>query len=241
VSSNGSVSGRLARVGALLERCVTAVTGIAAAAFLWLVVAPALWPTERKEALTALASVRLPLTGSALRGSANAKVALVEFSDFQCPFCVKFEQEIMPTLSREYIETGKVLLVFRHYPQSTLHPQAFAAAEFAECAGRQGQFWPFHSLLTASRGNLETESLWHYSQLTKLDRAQLKDCLGGSSAAAVRRDIESANSLGFTGTPSFVFARVSASGTLQGVAQMIGARPIQEFRKALDAILAGVR
>jgi protein-disulfide isomerase len=159
VSSNGSVSGRLARVGALLERCVTAVTGIAAAAFLWLVVAPALWPTERKEALTALASVRLPLTGSALRGSANAKVALVEFSDFQCPFCVKFEQEIMPTLSREYIETGKVLLVFRHYPQSTLHPQAFAAAEFAECAGRQGQFWPFHSLLTASRGNLETESL----------------------------------------------------------------------------------
>ena len=80
-------------------------------------------------------------------GKTNAKVAIVEFSDFECPFCKQFFNETFSQIKREYIDTGKVAFYFRHYPLTSIHPNAQIAAEATECANEQGKFWQFHDML----------------------------------------------------------------------------------------------
>ena len=91
----------------------------------------------------------VPLEGAPILGNPEAPVAIVEFSDFACPFCGRFSKDILPELKAKYIDTGQVLLAFRHLPLDRIHPRARPAAEAAECASRQGKFWRFHDLLFA--------------------------------------------------------------------------------------------
>jgi protein-disulfide isomerase len=99
------------------------------------------------------------LEGAELRGDRGAGVAIIEYSDFQCPSCGHFARESLPVIDRLYVQPGKVLLAFRHFPISDLHPFAFAAAEAATCAGRQGQFWNMHDLLFRNQDHLGRDDL----------------------------------------------------------------------------------
>lgn len=80
-------------------------------------------------------------------GNENATVTLTEYSDFQCPFCNRFFRETEPLIIREYVDTGKIKFVYKHYPVDAIHPQASRAALASECANEQGKFWEYHDIL----------------------------------------------------------------------------------------------
>ncbi len=92
------------------------------------------------------------LDGLPSKGSDGAKITLVEFSDFQCPFCARFFSETLSQLTTDYIDTGKVRLVYAHFPLISIHPNAQKAAEAASCAAEQGKFWEMHDLMFKSHG-----------------------------------------------------------------------------------------
>lgn len=91
-----------------------------------------------------------------LLGKKSAKVTIVEFSDFQCPFCKQFFTDTLSQLTKEYIDTGKVKLYYRQFPLTSIHPNAQIAAEAAECANEQGKFWEFHDILFTNQASWDT-------------------------------------------------------------------------------------
>jgi len=177
-------------------------------------------------------------------GNHDARVVLVDFSDYQCPFCGKFVQETLPLLEREYISTGKIRYVFRDLPLETLHPNAFAAAEAAHCAGEQGKYWEMHNRLYQNQDGLGADNLAIYAQALGLDRTRFTQCLNsGKFAAAVRNGIGAAETAGIQGTPSFMIGLASDDAKDQNVKVLkliIGAQPYAAFKDAIDRALATV-
>jgi protein-disulfide isomerase len=159
------------------------------------------------------------------KGAAAAKVTIVEFSDFQCPFCSKAEpsvDEVMKTYS------DKVKVVFRHFPLD-FHDKAFKAAEAAACAEDQGKFWEFHKTLFANQGALAIEDLKTHAKTLGLDTAKFNECLdGGKMKTKVDADMAAAKAVGVNGTPAFFINGVMLSG----------AQPFEKFKEVIDAELA---
>jgi protein-disulfide isomerase len=136
-----------------------------------------------------------------VRGPADAPVEIIEFSDFQCPFCGR----VKPTLDRlrkQY--EGRIKIVFRNFPLTSIHPQAYSAAEAAECARRQGKFWEYHDALFANQRALTPDDLKKHAADLGLDTAAFAACLdGGQAKARVDADLDAAQALGLTSTPAF--------------------------------------
>jgi protein-disulfide isomerase len=135
------------------------------------------------------------------QGAQNAPVAIVEFSDFQCPFC----KGVVPTV-KQLVATypGRVKWVFRDFPIDSLHPAARTAHEAARCAGDQGKFWEYHDLLFERAPNHSPQELKAYAQEVKLDVAAFAQCLdGGQYRDTVVKDVEEGERLGVSGTPTF--------------------------------------
>ncbi|MFH1256350.1 MAG: DsbA family protein [Candidatus Diapherotrites archaeon] len=161
----------------------------------------------------------------AVRGAADAKVTIVEFSDYQCPYCGKAEPTVEQIL-KDY--DGKVKLVFRDFPLS-FHQYAQKASEASECAGEQGKFWEMHDMLFANQSNLTDAELKKYAADLGLDTAKFNSCLdSGAMASEVQKDFEDGQAAGVSGTPSFFI-----NGQI-----LVGAQPISEFKKIIDAELA---
>lgn len=143
----------------------------------------------------------MDLSGAPSKGPDTAPVTLVEFSDFQCPYC----QRINPVLD-EVLETygDQVRLVFMQFPLMSIHPKAFKASEAALCAQEQDAFWPMHDAIFADPKNIDPAELKAHAKTLKLDEAAFAQCLdGGTSAAEVRRQMATGRSAGVTGTPTF--------------------------------------
>jgi protein-disulfide isomerase len=159
-------------------------------------------------------------------GPKDAPVTIVEFSDFQCPFCKSATATVKQILDKY---PGKVRLVFRDYPLVSIHPLAPKAHEAARCAAEQGKFWEYHDLLFERSPRLAPQELKQYAQDLKLDAAAFGQCLDtGKYVAEVDRDTQEGMSLGLTGTPSFFI-----NGR-----QLVGAQPITAFQKIIDGELA---
>jgi protein-disulfide isomerase len=143
------------------------------------------------------------------RGPASAPVTLVEFSDFECPFCGHLEPVIRGVLEQY---PDQVRLVYRHFPLPDLHPHAQKAAEAAVCAERQGKFWEMHDLLFAEQAALGVDALKEKARRLKLNTTKFDDCLQSAAAGArVREDRTAGESLGLYGTPgTFVNGRFLA-------------------------------
>jgi len=105
------------------------------------------------------AAASVSIAGNLIMGKKDAPVTMIEFSDYQCPFCRRFFETTLPTLKAEYVETGKVRYVFRDFPLDQIHPHARKAAEAAHCAGDQGKYWEMHDLLFQNPQALRVESL----------------------------------------------------------------------------------
>jgi protein-disulfide isomerase len=133
------------------------------------------------------------------RGPQDAPVLIVEFADYECPYC----QQIHPELNKLEEEfAGKVALAYKDFPLP-MHPRAEKAAEAARCAAEQGKFWEFHDALFDDH-QMELAQLKEHARTLKLDAASFDQCLdAGEQAAAVRKDFAQAQRLGLTGTPAF--------------------------------------
>jgi len=157
-------------------------------------------------------------------GNLNAPVTIIEFSDFQCPFCAKYETQTFPQLKKDYIDPGKAKIVFKNFPLP-FHQFAEKAAEAGECAFEQGKFWEYKEKLFENQQALSVDDLKKYAKDLGLDTGQFNNCLdSGKFAAEVQDDLKSGQEAGVEGTPSFLI-----NGQL-----LVGAQPFSEFQKIID-------
>ncbi len=185
------------------------------------------------------ATAEVKVAGSPSLGRADAPVTLVEFSDYQCPYCRRFFASTLPTLKKEYIDTGKIRYVFRDFPLESIHPHAKKAAEAAHCAGEQGQYWPMHDTLFGSQEALEASDLRNYAARLGLDVPAFTTCVeSGKYDATVQTNVAEGSAAGVDGTPAFVVGRTRNADPIDGV-MIKGAQPIDEFRRAIERVLAG--
>lgn len=170
------------------------------------------------------------------KGSLTAPVVLMEFGDFQCPFCSAFALDVLPKLDQDYVETGRVRFVFSQFPLP-IHRRAAEAAEAAECAGRQGKFWEYHDALFRSSGRLEDLDLARVAVDVGVDSSRLEACVRAEAPAVVRNALAEAHRLGLTSTPTF-FVGIPAARDRVRVQDIVlgGAEPA--LRRALDRMLA---
>ncbi|HKQ47213.1 MAG TPA: DsbA family protein [Phycisphaerae bacterium] len=143
-------------------------------------------------------------------GDVNAPVTVIEYADFQCPFCGTFARTEFDTIKANYIDTGRVRWVFRHFPLRNIHDRAEPSARASECAADQGSFYPYLELTFAtvngSNAAILTDSqLQQHAATLGLDTTQFNACFppGDSKAARVQQDFDSGVALGLTGTPTF--------------------------------------
>src|SRR6266496_63265 len=187
-----------------------------------------------EQAMNAVISV----DGVPFKGDKNAKVTLVEFSEFQCPFCGRHVRETYPQLEKEYIQTGKVKYVFRDLPLESIHKNAFKASEAAHCAGEQGKFWEMHDRLFANQNSLEPAMLTGHAQAIGVVAKKFQACLdSGKYAAEIRKGIAEATKYGITGTPTTVIGLTQPNDkTIKVVKVIRGAQNISAFKEALDSL-----
>jgi len=170
-------------------------------------------------------------------GRRDAPVTIVEFSDYQCPFCRQFVSTTLPALKSAYVESGKARYVFRDFPIDTIHPQARKAAEAAHCAGDQGKYWEMHDLLFQNQQALAPEQLPDYAKRLGLDTTAFSACLDSAKhAGAVQQNYGDGTAAGVRGTPSFVVGRTRPDNTVEGLL-IVGARPLADFRQEIDRLL----
>jgi protein-disulfide isomerase/plastocyanin len=173
-------------------------------------------------------TVEVSLDDDAVKGDPNAAVTIVEFSDFECPFCGKYVREAYPQIVSEYIDTGKVKYVFRDFPLD-FHQSAQKAGEAAECAGEQGKYWEMHDYLFVNQDYLAVENLKGYAKDLGLDTADFNECLdSGAMADEVKADMADGQKYGVSGTPAFFINGKMISG----------AQPFAAFKAEIDAALA---
>jgi protein-disulfide isomerase len=138
-------------------------------------------------------------------GSDNAYVTIVEFSDYQCPYCKQFHTDIFPDLKANYIDTGKVRFIYRDFPLPQIHPYAMKASEAAHCANDQGKFWEYHQLLFDNSPNLDVDSLKQYAAQAGLDVTEFSQCLDSDKDySEVKKDMDDGIANGVGGTPYFL-------------------------------------
>lgn len=161
-------------------------------------------------------------------GNKDAKVTMYEFSDFQCPYCARFYKETLSQIKSEYVDTGKIKIVYRHFPLS-FHPYAQKAAEAGECAARQGKFEAMHNIMfensTSDGVNLSVDKLKGYAAKIGLSTSKFNSCLdNGDTVSVVSKDMADGSAAGVTGTPTFFI-----NGKM-----LVGAMPFASFKQIID-------
>ncbi len=163
-----------------------------------------------------------------VKGSDDAPVTMIEFSDYECPFCERFFIQTLPQIQKDYIDTGKVKFVYRDYTLS-LHLNAMKAAEAAECAGEQKKYWEYHDALFQHQNALDNKSLKQYAIDLGLDTEAFNQCLdSGAMAGEVQKDFQEGSRLGIRGTPTFFI-----NGT-----KVVGALPYDAIKQIIERELA---
>lgn len=170
-------------------------------------------------------------------GSEAAPLALIEFADFECPFCVKFHQEVYPELYKQFIATGVLRVSFRHLPLDALHPFARPAARLASCAASQGKFWQMHDALFSAPIALDPVSLQAKAEIVGLDEKATTSCLAREADSVLQRDIESASRLRVIATPTFFFGKRLRGGDIRVIKVTTGAPSSRAFAEQLETLL----
>jgi protein-disulfide isomerase len=181
--------------------------------------------------------VRLKLEpGELSLGRSDAPLTMVEFTDYQCPYCRRFQAEVWPHLKRDYIDTGKLRYLARDLPLE-FHSAAAPAAEAAHCAGEQGRFWEMHAALLAGEMDFASGGIERRAGALKLDMARFSECVARRKyAELIAAHAREADAAGIDGTPGFIVGRASGA-TLDGL-RVEGALPYQEFAGLLNELLA---
>tara|TARA_Y100000310_G_C20683169_1_gene817314 strand:- start:63 stop:1589 length:1527 start_codon:yes stop_codon:yes gene_type:complete len=157
-------------------------------------------------------------------GDENAPVVIVSFEDYECPFCKRSFDQVLPQLKTEYIDTGKVKYVYRDFPLS-FHPNAQKAAESAECAGDQGKYWEMHEVIFNNQQAISVNDLKTYATQLGLDSNTFNSCLdSGEKTSEVQNDFNEGQNYDVSGTPTFF---------INGK-RLVGAQPYSSFKSLID-------
>jgi len=169
------------------------------------------------------------------QGNKNAKVLVVEWADFQCPFCEQFFSQVEPQIKKDYIDTGKIQFAFRDF--AFLGQESNDAANAARCANDQGKYWDFHDYLyshqvSENSKTFSTDNLKKFGADMGLDTTQFNSCIDSNKyASAVTDDINAGKNVGVSGTPTVY---------VNGV-QLVGAQPYSAFKAEIDKALAAAK
>ncbi|KAF6247142.1 disulfide bond formation protein DsbA [Nitrosopumilus sp. b3] len=185
-------------------------------------------------------TVKISADNDPIIGNPDAPITIIEFSDFQCPFCARFHIQTLPLILEEYIEQGKVKLVFRDFPIQSIHPNALPASVAAECANEQGKFREMHDMLFDNQNQwnkLETNDVLslfsNYASNIQLDQEIFDSCLtSGKYIEEIRKDLDDGRDYGVSGTPGFFVGNEKI-----GFVELKGAQPFESFKKIIDSQL----
>ena len=174
-----------------------------------------------------------------IKGNPDAEITIVEFSDFQCPFCARFYVQTLPLIEQEYLDTGKVNLVYRDFPLQ-IHANAVPAHIASECADEQGQFWEYHDVLFERQKEWESiprediaTILIQYSEDLELDRDTFELCLGSNvMSLEIQKDYQDGVKYGVRGTPAFFVGNEET-----GYVALSGAQPFEAFQRVIESKL----
>ena len=170
----------------------------------------------------------VPVDDDPILGPETAEITIIEFSDYECPFCQKWVNEVLPRLREKYGD--KVRLVYRDYPLIGLHDNAAPAAEAANCANDQNRYWDYHDLLFAGANGLNRAAYESYAESLGLQMDEFKACLDDRRhQKEVEADVQFASELGVQSTPTFF---------INGLA-LVGAQPYEVFERVIEMELAG--
>lgn len=182
------------------------------------------------QAAPAQETARVSAAGFSI-GREDAPLTLVEFADYQCPFCRQFHTAVYERLRKEYIDSGKLRFVSRDLPLE-IHNNALGAANAARCAAEQNHFWPMRETLISHADKLDPKALEGYAHDIGLNVDQFRSCLASEKyLPSIRADIAEANAMGIMGTPTFILGKASG-GHIEGV-KLVGAQPYEVFAKVL--------
>ena len=173
-------------------------------------------------------------------GNPNAPITIIEFSDFQCPFCARFHIQTLPAIMNEYVNDGKVKLVFRDFPIQSIHPNAVPASIAAECANEQGKFKEMHDMLFEKQNEWSKKNkdnviiLFNQYALTLgLEEEKFNSCLkNGKYIEEIQKDLDDGRTYGISGTPGFFIGNDQI-----GFIELKGAQPFENFKKVIDSQL----
>ena len=230
------------RVRTSLDVFATVATISACATVIWIVftgsAGSASPPSRTPARIPPLPTEPVSLQGTTRVGNPTAKIVLIEYSDFQCPYCARAALETLPPVLDKYVKSGKVQVVFRHLPLDRIHPFAQKAAEAAECAGQAGKFWEMHDVLFGNREKLDVQNLRGHAATIGLDRSRFDRCLeSGEMAAKVRRDAEDARKLQITGTPTFLLGTLESGDRAKLLRRLTGAM-LKTLEESLQTLLS---
>jgi len=179
----------------------------------------------------------ISLDDDPMKGNPDAEITIVEFSDFQCPFCARFHTQTLPLIEQNYISTGKVNFVYRDFPIQSIHPNAVPAAVASECADDQGKFWEMHDMIFKNQKNwqdlqiAESASLFReYAIEIGLNTDEFDSCMTtGKHLEEIQNDLNDARAYGVTGTPGFFVGNEKI-----GFTKIDGAQPFSSFQRVIE-------
>ena len=175
-------------------------------------------------------------TDGNILGNESAKFAIVEFTDYQCPYCGRHAKGTFEKIKQKYVNTGILQYMVRDYPLS-FHQQAKSAAVAAACAAKQGKYWDMHKTLFESPGKVKREEYQMLAEQIGLDLNSFDACLTDpEQLKKVKNDVALANSIGITGTPAFLIGRLK-EGKMIELKAMTGAQPFSSFSRIIDAMI----
>jgi len=181
------------------------------------------------------AKIKMNLEGAQMLGSKNAPITMVEFTDYQCPFCQSFHAQTFGELKKNFIDTGKVRFFSRDLPLDSMHPNAMRAAEAGRCAADQGQFWKLRDMMGNHPDKLDLESLLADAEFLKLDVTVFRVCVVSEKYKnEIQADMMEAMRIGADGTPAFVVGKSTAEG-IEGDL-VVGAQPYNTFDLKLKSL-----
>jgi len=197
-------------------------------------------PTAQPPQPTASQTIQVSLDDDPFKGDPDAPVTVIEFSDFQCPFCSRFFDQTLPLIQQNYIDTGKIKFVYRDFPLDSIHPNARPAHIAAECADDQGKFWEYHDILFERVGEWQSlpnsslgDKFVEFADELQLGQTNFISCLQSETVAQeVQSDYLDGERYGVTGTPAFFVGTEK-----DGFVLISGAQPYSSFQATIDSLL----
>ena len=180
----------------------------------------------------------MSVAGELYKGEPAARVAIIEYADFQCPFCRRFESQVYPNIRDRYIQTGKLKYFHRDMPL-VFHQGAMPAARAVHCASEQGKFWEMHDSLLGDAASLTPADIDDRAGKLGMNVSELDKCISSDRFAdIIQRGITEASTMQISGTPTFIIGTLDAQGNLMSVKKtVVGASPFEAFKAAIDPLL----